>query len=200
MANSTIPAPDHNDPGSLWHNLKKQLGSALDKFDRAEVELEKAQMTMAEIERAKRPDGTLPPDAVAAAERNRGYERAEEAMAWEAAQGATSVQALRADDGDTKFIINGLRAVVLSPMLSALLMVLLADNGTSPDEFVSWKSRSEAQHRLKQRTGRGIKRGALNNLVHRLRRAIHKQGLHRNFIHSDGRLGLRFALRRRVAA
>lgn len=192
MANLHSPEGDYE---NVIDKLKKCVDSALRQIDRAEVYLEDVQMTISAIEQVQsRP--AHPAGAVAAVKATLQFVRTEELLAAEAARGAGSIETLPLPDGSTKFIIDGLRSVSLTPMPAALLSILIADTGPSEDGLVAWKSRREVARRLAHATGQPMKRGTLNNLVYRLREALHGQALHPDFICRDRRRGLRFALRR----
>jgi DNA-binding winged helix-turn-helix (wHTH) protein len=112
-----------------------------------------------------------------------------------AAEGVTSVKLIPQADGSKIAHLDGDAGVSLTPSLAALLEVLAADKGKSPDHLVSWKALPEILEGLKIRTGKNFTKKAVRQLVHRLRNQLKHHGENHFYVLSSREDGYRFALR-----
>ena len=114
----------------------------------------------------------------------------------QASQGAITVRIEAQPDGSSLAQLDGRSSVLLPLMLANLLEILIADNGTSHDHLVSWKSMSEISQAMAKRTGKQLKKHAVTELVFRLRQRLTKSNESKFFVLHHPQLGYRFALRR----
>jgi hypothetical protein len=87
------------------------------------------------------------------------------------------------------------QTVRLSQTLGMLAELLLDDASfPSAQSGSGWKSRKDLRQRLAKRTGREMKKGAFENLIYRLKKALRTQAGLDWLVDNGGPLGVRFAL------
>jgi len=115
----------------------------------------------------------------------------------EASRGVLSVVLVAQPDGSGVARIDGV-GIRLPPYVAALLSILMADRGVTPDHLVGWKSVADIQAALKDRTKQHHSIAAVKELVYRLRRLLEQHGENPDLVQNDPHLGYRFAVRRGV--
>lgn len=106
-----------------------------------------------------------------------------------AEQGVSHVSVALHPDGSADVQVDEGKHFVLPPTLAALLAILVADDQSSDDKMVSWKSIESVIRQL------GVRRPALAQLLYRLRKELSKRGSVNPFlVQSNRRRGLRFAV------
>jgi hypothetical protein len=116
---------------------------------------------------------------------------------------APTVQDLRWEDaghGRAVVTFDNAKQVTLSPGLKALIAILAADEGASPDDLVAWKSFDRLAELLEKRLGHEFSHHARSQLLWRLRESLAAAGLERGLIETDPGLGARLRLKRRSPA
>jgi hypothetical protein len=124
----------------------------------------------------------------------------EQGLKSQAAAGVSSIKWIPQPNGSTLVHLDGGVGVPLTPRLAALLDVLAADTGHSPDHLVAWKALPEILDGLKVRTGKVFTNRAVRQLIYRLRNQFKLHLTNHFYVVSSREGGYRFALRRGVGA
>lgn len=112
---------------------------------------------------------------------------------------APTVEDLRMEEvgqGRAVVTFDNAKRVNLSPTLKALIAILAADEGVSPDALVAWKSFERLAELLEKRLDRKFSDHALSQLLWRLRESLGAAGLDRDLVESRPGLGARLRLKR----
>jgi hypothetical protein len=114
----------------------------------------------------------------------------------QAKQGAIAVRIETPPTGAASAQIDGRAPVPLTPLMADLLAILSADNCSSNDHLVGWKSFSDISCSMTKRTGKTFTRHAVSQLICRLKERLREFGENKFLIQQNPRFGYRFALRR----
>ena len=101
-------------------------------------------------------------------------------------------------DGSAVVVIDGGRKFVLAQQLSEVFRFIASGDKdrSGSDPLVGWRSRSEILDFLADSAGRSYEPRYVNNLVHRLKKALRKADYDRNLIQTNRQKGVRFAFKR----
>ena len=113
---------------------------------------------------------------------------------------AFSLKLVYCADDSAEACIDWGKPVKLTATLAALLEILADKNtGVSDDDLIGWKTYAEVAEALKQKTGKILDKHAIHQNIYRLRIELMRQrGLSPKLIQTNPRLGLRFALLRKL--
>jgi hypothetical protein len=114
----------------------------------------------------------------------------------QAKQGAIAVRIETQSEGSVSARIDGRVPFPLTPLLADLLAVLIAENYSSNDHLVAWKSVADISGSMAKRTGKTFTRHAISQLICRLKERLRESGENKFLIQQNSRFGYRFALRR----
>ena len=101
-------------------------------------------------------------------------------------------------DGSAVVSIDGGRKFVLTPQLADFFRFIASGekDRSGSDPLVGWRSRTEILDFLAEIAGRGYQPRFINNLVHRLKKALRKAQYDCNLIQRNRQKGVRFAFKR----
>jgi hypothetical protein len=101
-------------------------------------------------------------------------------------------------DGSAEVAIDGGKRFDLAPQLAGVLQFLASGEGDpdGKDPLVGWRSRSEILAFLTDSAGRKFHRRYVNNLVHRLKRALREAKYDGGLIQTHRQKGVRFAFKK----
>lgn len=111
-----------------------------------------------------------------------------------AESGSTRLEVVRRSTGDADVRIDGGEWFVLPRALTALLNALARDTGDGGG-LVGWKEKGEIADLLAKELGERPSRGALDQLIWRLRKALRTAGVNPFLVQTCRHQGARFALR-----
>ena len=111
-----------------------------------------------------------------------------------AESGSTRLEVVRRSAGDADVRIDGGEWFVLPRALTALLTALARDTGDGGG-LVGWKEKGEIADLLAKELGERPSRGALDQLIWRLRKALRTAGVNPFLVQTCRHQGARFALR-----
>jgi len=111
-----------------------------------------------------------------------------------AESGVSRLEVVRRSTGDADVRIDGGQQFVLPRALTALLTALARDTGDGKG-LVGWKEKGEIADLLAKELGERPSRGALDQLIWRLRKALRSAGVNPFLIQTCRHQGARFALR-----
>jgi len=111
-----------------------------------------------------------------------------------AESGVSRLEVVRRSTGDADVRIDGGQQFVLPRALTALLTALARDTGGGKG-LVGWKGKGEIADLLAKELGERPSRGALDQLIWRLRKALRSAGVNPFLIQTCRHQGARFALR-----
>jgi hypothetical protein len=168
--------------------LTRSLKGVIKDVERLDEKVDKVRWDLYEIEKALQelsgPDPPRPPRATPKGP-------------------APTVENFRVEEGGHGRVIvtlDNAKQVTLPPALAALIAILAADEGTSPDHLVAWKSFDRLAELLEKLLGRQFSAHALSQLLWRLRESLDAADLDRDLIESLPGLGARLRLKRQSQA
>jgi hypothetical protein len=111
-----------------------------------------------------------------------------------AESGVSRLEVVRRSTGDADVRIDGGQRFVLPRSLTALLAALARDTGDGKG-LVGWKEKGELADLLAKELGERPSRGALDQLIWRLRKTLRSAGVNPFLVQTCRHQGARFALR-----
>jgi hypothetical protein len=120
-----------------------------------------------------------------------------------AGQAAPTANGFRVDGvehGKVIVTFGDARQVKLTPALHALVEILAADDGNSPDELVGFKTSQQLAARLHDRLKRKFSRHAVSQLLWRLRKSLEAASWDARLLESAPKSGARLRVKRGAAA
>jgi hypothetical protein len=179
------------DPGARLRNLAERQRSLIKRISRIEIEADAIAQELFEL---------IEEDyVIARVSKAPGKYEAARTLKEMADAGVATLEIKPRSDGLSDARIDGGKAFTLPPMLADLLYVLSIDSGRSFDNMVGFKTFAEVAILLRKKAGKELTRRAVVQNIFRLRNELRTRGGVNPFlIQTNRRLGVRFALRRRV--
>jgi hypothetical protein len=192
--------PPGTDLARLLTSLRRRVVFVARLLSKEEERLDQLDCEYAEVLKflAESPAQNPPPHA----QRHRADCRPDEQkriLLAQATQGAIAVRLETQPDGSVSAQIDGRGLVPLTPLLVHLLVILIADNDSSKDHLVGWKSVAEISGSMAKRTGKQFTKHTISQLICRLKERLRKYRENKFLIQHNLQFGYRFALRRSVA-
>ena len=177
----------------LFAACLKELSTQVDIVASVEERLSRLELELLQMAEKM---GILPAVQAQAALAGKQSRDARRKMEMKAAEGVGSLKLVAQAGGAVLAQLDGRSGIRLPLELAALLAVLSAQSGSSPDHLVPWRSQETVKEAMLSRTGKKFSKKAVHQLVYRLREVLAAHGENRFFVMSDRGRGYRFALRR----
>jgi hypothetical protein len=176
-----------------FKKLLRELESLARAASRIEERLDEVVFDAAEILQAFQRAG-LDPEVAPASRSPNANSDGDLILRRLAESGATRLEVVRRSTGDADVRIDEGQWFVLPRALTALLTALARETGDG-EGLVGWKEKGELADLLAKELGERPSRGALDQLIWRLRKALRTAGVNPFLVQTCRHQGARFALR-----